>query len=288
MRSTIISTEIGSIAKIIGEEKAVELVAKAGFDAWDFSMMAMCRFDWNQKKCIESDHPLSGKNYLQFARQLRKIGEDNGIYCNQAHAPFPVEDPDIQSCLKRAVECTAEAGGHLCVIHPQKNYTPEENADYYRELLPFAKDHGVRIATENMWGWDREQNQAIFAACATPESFRAHIDAVNDPYFVACLDIGHAEMRGLSTSAVEMIRVLGSRLQALHIHDNDKWHDSHKLPFSMEIDFEKVAQALKEMDYTGDFTLEADRHLAGLGEDEVFAGIQEMAKATRRFADMCK
>lgn len=288
MRSTIISTEIGSIAKIIGEEKAVELVAKAGFDAWDFSMFAMCRFDWTQRKCIENDHPLSGKNYLQFARQLRKIGEDNGIYCNQAHAPFPVEDPDIRSCLKRAIECTAEAGGHLCVIHPQKDYTPEENAQYYWELLPFAKDHDVRIATENMWGWDKEQDQAIFAACATPESFCAHIDAVNDPYFVACLDIGHAEMRGVNTSAPEMIRALGNRLQALHIHDNDKWHDSHKLPFTMDIDFEKVVQALKEIDYSGDFTLEADRHLAGRTPEEVFAGVQEMAKATRKFADMCK
>ena len=288
MRSTIISTEIGSIAKIIGEEKAVELVAKAGFDAWDFSMFAMCRFDWTQRKCIENDHPLSGKNYLQFARQLRKIGEDNGIYCNQAHAPFPVEDPDIRSCLKRAIECTAEAGGHLCVIHPQKDYTPEENAQYYWELLPFAKDHDVRIATENMWGWDKEQDQAIFAACATPESFCAHIDAVNDPYFVACLDIGHAEMRGVNTSAPEMVRALGNRLQALHIHDNDKWHDSHKLPFTMDIDFEKVVQALKEIDYSGDFTLEADRHLVGRTPEEVFAGIQEMAKATRKFADMCK
>ena len=33
-----ISTEIGSIATLVGEEKAVELVAKIGFDAWDFSM----------------------------------------------------------------------------------------------------------------------------------------------------------------------------------------------------------------------------------------------------------
>ena len=37
-----ISTEIGSIASLVGEEKAVELVAKSGFDAWDFSMFDMC------------------------------------------------------------------------------------------------------------------------------------------------------------------------------------------------------------------------------------------------------
>ena len=44
-----ISTEIGSAAAIIGEEKAIELYAKAGFDAWDFSMFAMCRYDWANK-----------------------------------------------------------------------------------------------------------------------------------------------------------------------------------------------------------------------------------------------
>lgn len=40
-----ISTEINSAAKIIGEKKAVELIAKAGFDAWDFSMFSMCKYD---------------------------------------------------------------------------------------------------------------------------------------------------------------------------------------------------------------------------------------------------
>ena len=32
------STEIASVARITGEERAIELIAKAGFDAWDFSM----------------------------------------------------------------------------------------------------------------------------------------------------------------------------------------------------------------------------------------------------------
>ena len=39
------STEIGSISKIVGEEKAVELVGKAGFDAWDLSMFRMVDYD---------------------------------------------------------------------------------------------------------------------------------------------------------------------------------------------------------------------------------------------------
>lgn len=40
-----ISTEIASAAALVGEEKAVEYTAKAGFDAWDFSMFDMCKYD---------------------------------------------------------------------------------------------------------------------------------------------------------------------------------------------------------------------------------------------------
>lgn len=115
----------------------------------------------------------------------------------------------------------------------------------YLELLPFAKDCGVKIATENMWNWDDAKDESCFAACAISESFIEHIDAVNDPYLVACLDIGHAEMRGSGSGAANMIRALGHRLQALHIHDNDRWHDSHQIPFSMSIDFAPIAAALK-------------------------------------------
>ena len=66
-----------------------------------------------------------------------------------------------------------------------------------------------------------EKDEAAPAACSDPVSFNAHIDAVNDEFFVACLDIGHGEMRTLGTSSVEMIHTLGDSLAALHIHDNN-------------------------------------------------------------------
>ena len=62
------STEIASIARHVGERKAVELCAKAGFDGWDFSMFAMAKYNWQTKECDPTDHPLAGRNYVQFAR----------------------------------------------------------------------------------------------------------------------------------------------------------------------------------------------------------------------------
>lgn len=281
-----ISTEIASAARIVGEEKAIELYAKAGFDAWDFSMFSMCRYDWSSARCLENDHPLAGNHYLKFSRELKKIGLDNGIHCNQSHAPFPVSCPEIRSYLKRAIECTAEAGGEICIIHPDNNKTPEENAEMYFELLPFAKSSNVKIAAENMWNWDNKKDQSSFAACATSESFCDHLNAVNDDYFVACLDLGHAEMKGSGSGAVNMIRALGNKLQALHIHDNDRLHDSHQIPFSMDIDFDSVVKALKEIGYSGYFTLEADQYLRCFDQDNVFDGMKNLAAAAKKLAGM--
>lgn len=278
-----ISTEIDSIALLTGEEKAVEMVAKAGFDAWDFSMFEMCE---NQKGVlVPKKHPLSSNDYLSFARKLKQIGLDNGIHCNQSHAPFPSSLKSVDY-LKRAIECTGEAGGEICVIHPMNDGTPEENAEMHFSLLPFAKEHNVKIATENMWNWLPDAENSSFAACATPESFNAHLDAVNDDYLVACLDIGHAEMKGSNTTAVEMIKALGSRLKALHIHDNDKLHDSHKPPFTMAIDFVPIVKALKGISYDGYFTLECSYYLNESHKNNLQQEVNYLQSTAKRLADM--
>lgn len=278
-----ISTEIGSLSRVIGEEKAVEYVAKAGFDAWDFSMFRMCNVNWPQVSAAETE--LGGKNYLQLARKLRLIGEDYGITCNQSHAPFPSGLDGMEYFLKRAIECTAEAGGKICIIHPNNDKTAEENAEMYVKLLEFAKGYGVKIATENMFNWDSEEDKTLPAACSDEKSFLAHLQAVNDDDFVACLDIGHAEIMGESVSAEKMIYALGDKLQALHLHDNDKRHDSHQIPGSMSIDFKKVVQALKKIEYKGYFTLEADAFLKKYNEKNLMEGLLEMKKSARNLAD---
>lgn len=282
-----ISTEIDSSALVLGsDEKAVEYIAKAGFDAWDFSMFNMCRYDWSKRAAVTTNHPLSGNNYLAFARNLKKIGNDNGIHCNQSHAPFPSDCPQIFSYLKRAIECTAEAGGEICVIHPGNNKSADENAEMYMELLPFAKECGVKIATENMFNWNGEIDRVAHASCSTPKDFCENIDKLSDDSFVACLDIGHCEIMGEDVSAVRMIKALGNRIKALHIHDNDKRHDSHQLPFSMSIDFDAVVRALKDINYDGYFTLEATEFLNRYTSENAFDGIKKLAESARKLADM--
>jgi len=283
------STEINSIARITGEEKAVELVAKAGFDAWDFSMTKMWKWSEADKTRIFTDHPLASDNYLEFARRLRRIGEDNGIVCNQSHAPFPCfadKYEHNEKFLKRSIEATAEAGGEICVIHPSCFDTPEVNAEMYSKLLPFAKEHNVKIATENMWGWDTAKDEATPLACSPHMNFKAHLDALPDDFYVACVDIGHAEMKGTLTSAVDMIYTLGDKVEALHIHDVDLKHDNHEIPFSLNVDFEAVAKALRDIGYKGFYTLEAVHYLDKFDETNVFSGVCDLYESCSKFEKM--
>ena len=280
------STEIGALSSIVGEEKAIEYVAKAGFNAWDFSLFDLCRYNRREKRVIETNHPLASKDYLSFVRELKKIGINSGIVCNQTHAPFPTEAPEIRDVLKKAIECTAEVGAEVCVIHPQLMLTPEENARMYMEYLPYAKSCGVKIATENLWVWDGQNGRAKHAACSTPENFCKHLEIIDDKNFVACLDIGHAEMMGDDVSSVSMIKALGNRLAVLHIHDNDKHNDSHQIPFSMNIDFVSIVNALKEINYNGYFTLEAVNYVDKFSKDDVHIAIENLAKSAKKLANM--
>ena len=252
-----ISTEIESVVTRLGDEKGLKALAEAGFDGWDFTLCPI----------YDSHHPLSGPQYLSYVRQLRKMGEDLGMVCNQSHAPFPSDRIDA---MKRAIECTAEAGGSICVIHPLQNRSLAENTAFYRELLPFAKGCGVKIATENI---------LIPYTCATPEQYLAQLADVNDPDFVACLDIGHGEIAG---STLELIQALGPHLQALHIHDNDKCKDLHQLPFTGAIDFAPIMKALKEIGYTGWLTLEADGFLYNLPDAQVASSVPQLYAAAQR------
>lgn len=275
------STNTEYIAKLVGDERAVEYIAKAGFDAWDFSLFRLAQMDW-ANNVVRLDVP-PFDNPLKLARAMRRVGEDNGIKCNQSHAPFPVNIKSVSDRLKLALECTAEAGGEICVIHPDNNKSAMANAEFYSELLPFAKSVGVKIATENMFNWNGKGAES--AACSNHDDFLKHMMAIDDPYFVACVDVGHAEMKGLDTSAEKMILTLGKYVKALHLHDNDLQFDRHEIPFSMKIDFSKIVKALKEIEYDGYFTLEADSYVAKNSQAEPKKIIANLYDSVKRLAD---
>ena len=282
-----LSTEINSLSRFVGEEEAIRLLAKAGFEAWDFSMFSMAPYNYSEKRIVTGEHPLQIGDFRVFAKHLRTVGEEYGLCCNQSHAPFPTYCPEMLDYLFRAIECTAIAGGQICVIHTDNYSGIEENAELYQKLIPFAQECGVKIATENTFRLDHQKNEITPASSSHHDDLVKLLELINDPFFVACLDIGHAEIGNLNTSACEMIRALGrERLACLHVHDNDKCHDSHALPFTMQLEWEPIAAALAEIGYSGDITLECGNYVKGFTSDTISECTKNMSSAAARLRDM--
>ena len=278
-----------------GIEKAIELHKKAGFDAYDFSFFPLVVIDWDKKAASPvKGHPLFADNYVEYAKKIRKYADELGIECRSSHAVFPTDVADLRSYIKWCLEVTSILGGKICVVHPGNNASAEENAVFYKEFLPIAKEYGVKIACENMWNWnwemaklDKAYDHAVPAACSHHDDFLKHLELVDDEYLVACLDIGHAEMKGLNTSSVEMIKTLGDKIAMLHIHDNDKWHDNHAAPFTMDIDFVAICKALKDIGYKGDVTLEIDTNFGkNISEDDALKILTNLANIAKKLKEM--
>ena len=249
-----ISADIQGFSKFGNAHEIVKMMKEAGFTAYDASMFTNGVLDWL----------LYAEDWKEKAQAFRDYADGLGIKCNQSHAPFSsVRKGDEKynewmfPRLIRAIEVSGILGAKVCVVHPCNDWTAEENAVLYQKLEPVAKQAGVKIGVENMWNWKQDSPTATKAACSHHEDFKAHLDLLNPEVFTACVDIGHAEMAGLNTSAVQMIQTLSERLGALHIHDVDLVHDNHQLPFTQNIDFEKVFTALKKANYQGDITFEA-------------------------------
>ena len=129
--------------------------------------------------------------------------------------------------------------------------------EYYRRLIPYAKEYGVKIGVENMFQVDPRRKYIICDTCSEINEFVRYIDTLDSEQIVACLDIGHIGLVQQKEEAWDYIRVLGhDRLKSLHVHDNNYQNDLHMLPYTGMINWQEVIKALGEIDYDGDFTYE--------------------------------
>lgn len=267
----LLSTQTDVLTKLYGEKAAVEMIAAAGFDAVDYS-----QFDI---KTDEGD-PESGKNYEKFASELRKIADGCGVVFNQSHAPFPSyieSDPkrseEMLCKTKRSIEIALLLGAKQICVHPVTFPNDEErefefNLEFYNSFVPLFKGSGMKIGVENMWWNDRSAGALRPGACGTSQRMKRLFDALDSKYFTCLLDIGHCGLAGESPERF-ITELGGTRLGALHVHDNDFKSDMHALPFTRSINWKSVTAALAEIGYAGEFTFEADNFLKSMPEEIV-------------------
>lgn len=264
----LISTHTHSLIELENLHLILKIIKKAGFDAYDYTM-----FDMGENLNKKVNFAFMD-DYKEKALELRKYADSIGLICNQAHAIFPSfflgNEELTKKKIKQTIKCMEIAsilGAKIIVVHPENNATPEENMVFYKRLEPYCSKFNIKIGVENMWNWKNGDPVCSEAACSYPDNFITHLQLLNSPWFVACVDVGHAEMMP-NTSAPEMIRQLGNYVQALHIHDNDTIRDYHRIPYSNKIDFSAIIEALKDINYQGDITLEVDNFACFFPKDE--------------------
>lgn len=274
----VLSANTCVIEKKFGVDKAIGIFAKAGFDAVDVTLYEQMRDD---------DNIFNSDDYKTEAKHLLETAKANGVYINQAHAYFPTSFADPEKSQKaykkvtRSIEIAAMLGAEIVVVHPNQHlyYVEGNNADilkqmnfeFYNSLLPLCEKYGIKIATENMYQRGTISKAIVDSTCSRGPEFCEYVDMIGSPWFTACLDLGHCGLVG--QSAENMIRTLGhDRLGALHVHDNNGKEDNHvepMAPFVSSIDWEAVCKALADIDYTGDFTFEAENMFRSACSDTV-------------------
>lgn len=264
---------------------AIKMIKQAGFDGFDLSLEKMLSND----SAFNIDH-------IKTAKEIKEYADGLNIKCYQAHAPFYhvfTEDDanKLYPYLVKSLEICNIIDCPILVIHPCNSLTDEQTHKlYFEKLIPIAEGLNVKIATENMYNWSFAENHCYPSACGTVERFNNQIDLAKSDYLVACVDIGHAEMKGPNYPMADvLIKSLGhDRVKCLHVHDNDLIHDEHTLPFHGNIKWDNVIKALKEIDYDGNFTFEADNFFKKYPFELVQSALNHMHDIGRYFIKRIK
>ncbi|HKL12358.1 MAG TPA: sugar phosphate isomerase/epimerase [Halanaerobiales bacterium] len=149
----------------------------------------------------------------------------------------------------KAIEIASFLEANLMVVHTGSYYPGDKKGSengknrLYKSLnkiLPYAEQHDIIIALEN---YPVGEN-AIFNS---PENVKKILGDFNSKFLKITLDIGHANLTKIS--AVEYLNKLKEEIVHLHINDNFGQADEHLIPGKGNIDYKKLLQTIKEINY---------------------------------------
>ena len=269
-----ISVQNGGIIEHIGAEKCYASIRKAGFTA----------IDWNLDHGLPGAH-IKGLTYDGVSVFQRSLGEiiahytpeldlirRNGLTITQAHAPFPAYVPGHPEVLDfmigiyaNCIRLCHHAGCRNLVIHgisleeTDFSNTPESiaqlNQHLYESLIPTLLECDVTVCLENLF---TRKTSVVEGACSDARETARFIDALNAKagreVFGFCLDVGHLQL--LNKNLRTYVPVLGKRIKALHIHDNDGLGDLHLAPMTGTVNWAVLCDCLKQIGYDGDLSFE--------------------------------
>ncbi len=283
-----LSVETYVLVKRYGEEKAFRLIKEAGFDSVDYS------FYWPSEDLSKE---FFGEGYINHAIKTRKMLDEIGLTCNQAHAPFDVkhatEAMDMTNKnyanIVKSIEAASILGTENIVVHAiypgdgNDIRVPEVNYEFYKSLEPYLEKFKMHIAIENLFGAPYDDEKKIYTnnRFDRPEKMNDLLDRLDSEWFGCCIDVGHAAITGIDPQDY-IRRMDNKRLRALHIHDNDYERDRHMLPYTGKINWREVAKSLREINYNGELTFEIVQYLEKF-DDEVMPDALKFAERIGRY-----
>ncbi len=151
---------------------------------------------------------------------------------------------------KKAVRATKLLGSEYINFHAYAVGMPYKTKGYkkhalnifaesMREIVSYAKKHGVKVMLENVPGVGFKEFK----------DFKYIIDKTQDLY--VHLDVAHAFVIGGMKEIKKYIKRFRKKLVHIHISDNNGLEDQHIAIGQGKIDFQEVAKALKKINYQG-------------------------------------
>ena len=268
----LIGASTSAIFDKLGIDGGFKMFHDAGMNCVDFGFDWYCNI-WKYRRGETEDIIFTRpqEEITEFFRPFKAAADKYGIKIHQAHAPFPswidtkIENSEntnafaleaIKKCfpLVKMMDC------HLLIVHPAfPGYADKLEADdewdlnirFYSSLIEDAKKYDVNMFVS--------KGRKIFSAiCQDPMEAAAYVDELNDmageTRFGFCYDTGHGLLIGQDVYST--LKVLGDRVVALHVHDNDGLEDRHVAPYMGILDWERFIKGLKAINYKGAMTLE--------------------------------
>lgn len=270
-----ICVQTGNVVDELGFEEGYGAIARAGFEAidWNLDHSLPCG-SINSGNCVgncifEKDLDEIVAHYENELSYIRKYN----LEISQAHAPFPsfvsgkpyVFEYMINIYKKMILFCD-RVGCKNLVVHGysvprnEKNISADEmeaiNDKLYTSLIPELKKTNVTVCLENLYSG--KDPIMLSGVCSDPHEAVEMIDVYNQiagkECFGLCLDTGHVNLLKLDPRRI--LPIIGKRLKALHIHDNNGQIDEHKAPYTGTVDWRNFYTTLKQIGYEGDLSFE--------------------------------
>ncbi|MBQ7338796.1 MAG: sugar phosphate isomerase/epimerase [Clostridia bacterium] len=274
----MIGISIGQLQQKYGDARALEIAREIGADAVDFGLDQPA----NDYRREDSLYAKGDEAVTAYYRELGARARALGLIVSQTHGKLSgfksvaEENDALVENSRLDILATAALGAPVCVIHTATtggNGSDATSAQMHRlnyeqftRILPYAAEHGVKIATETFGDSPRHGCCDFFG---NADEFIKGYQAVKasewGQYFTTCIDTGHSNkaMRFGNPTPADVIRRVGSDIAVLHLNDNDTLTDQHKPPLSGTIDWEDVLTALDEVGYGGVYNMELNLRCFG-------------------------